>query len=461
MDPIDWLRNVSEPGPHCLSADEMAAAIEGRLHPHIRTCPRCAAEYRALRPAKRKTRRYATSYRGRWAAAIAASLLAALAGWLLLWPRVRTESAPERVADQKSEPKPKIQTERPRDLVPRKKEEEKQPEKEKQPEPKKDRVVAPHPEDEPKPEPEKETTPDDTPARTEVAVAVRGGGISTFENGKWVKTARPFENARLRADGKTTLDFAGARVTIDASSKFTLTKSELALEDGGLSAEIPPDAKFALVLQGTAISRAGTGRVLLVAREDRVIVEEGSARAGGALLAQGVEHGADLKPRKGRSLPLAARPRETLTWRLDLTPNSTRGKLPRGKLQSRALVSTPFDNEYYYAGIQYFAGGDAVTFTVRKTTAIRFRYLLRSPAKLSFALRNKTKDENFTIDLEPSVDAWTTVTLFVSDIPVNTGGKNVECAVGDQYGWFGWSVGEPGKPAEVLIDEFQVLEIER
>lgn len=453
MDPIDWLKNVSEPGPNCLSPDEMAAAIEGKGHPHIKICPRCAAEFRALRPARRKTRRYTTSSGGRWAAAIAASILAALAGWLLFWPRVRTEPVPERIAEKRSEPKPKFEQDRPRDRVPPRK---KEPVIPKDPA-KKDKTVAPHPEDEPTHEPERETKPEEV-VPSAVEVAVRSGAISTFENGRWTKTTRVLENAKLRAEGRTTFDFAGARVTLDASAKFTLTKSELALEDGGLSAEIPAGAKFALLFRGTAISRAGTGRVLLVAREDRVLVEEGSVNAP---LVQGVEYGADLKPRKGRSLPLAARPRETPTWRLEFTANATRGKLPRGKLQGRALVSTPFDNEYYHGGIQYFAGGDAVTFTVRKTTAVRFRYLLRTPAQLSFALRNKTKDENFTIDLEPAVDAWTTVTLFVSDIPVNTGGKKVECEIGDQYGWFGWSVGEPGKPAEVLIDEFQVLEIER
>jgi hypothetical protein len=270
----------------------------------------------------------------------------------------------------------------------------------------------------------------------------------------------------LRAEGKTRLDFAGARLTLDGSTKFSLAGASLSLADGGLSAEVPAGSKFSLLLgTSTVVPQAQAGRVLLVAKEDRVVVEEGSARSGDLVLGEGEEfelRRGQLAARKGRTLPPAARPRESVTWRLDVAnPNATRGKLPEGRLAGRVLVSTPQDNEYYHGSLRYFAGGEAVTFTVKPTTAVRFRYLMKEPAALRFSLRNRTKDENFGIDLEPVAGRWTTATLFVADIPVNTGGKKVACEAGDTYGWFGWSVGKPGRPAEIQIDLFEVVEIER
>ena len=55
-----WCTTVAESGSNCLTVDEMAAVLEGlRVPPHVRTCPRCAAEYGALRPdrAERKATR--------------------------------------------------------------------------------------------------------------------------------------------------------------------------------------------------------------------------------------------------------------------------------------------------------------------------------------------------------------------------------------------------------------------
>src|SRR4051812_30001240 len=54
-----WISAAREPGSACLSADDMAAVLEGgRVPSHVRTCPRCAAEFRALRGSERKgTRR--------------------------------------------------------------------------------------------------------------------------------------------------------------------------------------------------------------------------------------------------------------------------------------------------------------------------------------------------------------------------------------------------------------------
>src|SRR5436190_6058564 len=56
-----WIASAGEPGPSCLSIDDMAAVLEsGRAPAHVRSCPRCAAEFRALktdRATRRETRR--------------------------------------------------------------------------------------------------------------------------------------------------------------------------------------------------------------------------------------------------------------------------------------------------------------------------------------------------------------------------------------------------------------------
>src|SRR5205814_7607054 len=53
-----WIASAAEPGPACLSADDMAAVLEGgRVPAHVRTCPRCASEFRALRSSERKATR--------------------------------------------------------------------------------------------------------------------------------------------------------------------------------------------------------------------------------------------------------------------------------------------------------------------------------------------------------------------------------------------------------------------
>src|SRR5260221_11871327 len=57
----NWISSAAVPGPACLSVDDMASALEpGRVPRPVRPCPRCAAEFRALKPekeTKRATRR--------------------------------------------------------------------------------------------------------------------------------------------------------------------------------------------------------------------------------------------------------------------------------------------------------------------------------------------------------------------------------------------------------------------
>src|SRR5436190_21750880 len=53
-----WIATAAVPGPSCLSADDMAAVLEGgRVPSHVRTCPRCAPEFRSLRSSERKATR--------------------------------------------------------------------------------------------------------------------------------------------------------------------------------------------------------------------------------------------------------------------------------------------------------------------------------------------------------------------------------------------------------------------
>ncbi len=476
----EWLKRVAAPGPACLTPDEMALAIGGRLFPHVDTCPRCAAELRDLKPRKKGTTKLRVVKRPPSAmpmiAAAAALLIAAVvAVFFATRPPSKADVAkteppkavprePERRVEGPKPDEPKPAPERDPRIGP----EAPKPD-EPKPQPKPDEPKSQPKPDEPKPVPDNPTKPEE-PARTEVAIVIKSGSVTISEGGKWVKPARVFEGVALRADGKTKIDFAGAKVTLDAGAEFSLAKSRLSLSKGGLSAEIPTGSKFALMLGTTAIvPQAKTSRVILVAREDRVVVDEGSAKSGDLLLGENEEF--DLKKglltaKKSRSLaPMAAR--EALTWKLDIqSNNATRGKLPEGRLGNhpgggRALSSTPYENSVYAASLRWFAGGDYDTFAVKQTTAVRFRYFLKDATNLRFSMRNRTKDENFGIDLDPVVGKWTTVTLFVTDIPVNTGGRAVTCEPGDKYGWFGWNIGKPGDKVEILVDQFEVLEIEK
>jgi hypothetical protein len=284
-----------------------------------------------------------------------------------------------------------------------------------------------------------------------------------------VPAQRAPEGALLRADGRTQIDFARARITLEGSSRFALSDEELSLGEGGLSAEVSPGSRFALSLGGVRIAPAAAfGRILLCARPDRVLIEEGFARAGETLLAEGVEHHVKkdrLEPQKRRTLPAAARPREVVTWRLDLASPAVRKGLS-GRIdvtaQGRVLAALPCEDRSIFAGFAGFSIFDEKgLFAVRPTTAVRFRYYLIQPAPLQFVAWNITKDENFNLDLESVHGQWTTVTLFIRDVPANPGGKKVSCEVGDRYRGAGLFVGKPHTPAELLLDRLEIVEIER
>lgn len=471
----------------CLSVDEMAALLEDRGdRSHLESCSRCAAEFRALGPARKRAttriRRRASQPSFGWMGAVAATLLFGLAAFLVLRsnqpqvepdvvrqpppPGTRTNDVPPATSSKLTPPvtsaaPPPSSTASSQPVPPLTE----------MPAPASSSVQAPPPPSSSTDQPAPTTTqpPDDPAPAREVAVIVRGGSVTHFESGKWTKPDRVLEGMTLRAEGKTRIEFAGARVTLDSQAKFSLARQELALKEGGLSADVSRGSKVSLLLGSTSIvPLTDHSRVLLAATPERVVVEEGAARAGDVLLGEDLEHefkAGRIVPRK-RSLPPAARAREALTWVLDIqNPNATRGKLDDGRLvmlpSGRAIESTPIKSEYYASAINYFAGGDVDSFVVKPTTAIRFRYLAKDGGAVHFQIKNRTKNENFNTQFDAVAGRWTTCTIPVLEIPVNTGGLKVTCEVGDKYGRISWSVGKPGKPVEFLIDRFEIVEIEK
>jgi hypothetical protein len=318
-------------------------------------------------------------------------------------------------------------------------------------------------------EPLKETVTQS--ARVVAALNLKSGSLSALlTDGKWAKPARIEEGMTLRADGRVQVEFAQARVTLDSASRFSVSKDEFALLDGGLSAEVAPGGHFILVLdEQRFFPQTQNARILLCAKPDRLILEEGNAKWKDAMLHEGTEYSVkkgQVEAKRARSLPAAARAREQLTWRMDLSNANTVKKNVVGRVDKdgseRTLVSVPLSDGVFYATAVYNNGGEAQpVFTVKENTAIRFRYYLREPGHLELVMWNGTKGENFNKPLEPVVRQWTTVTVYAKDVPVNRGGKPVTCEVGDKYTSVGFFVGKAGMPSELYIDRLEILEIDR
>ncbi|MBV8879625.1 MAG: zf-HC2 domain-containing protein [Planctomycetaceae bacterium] len=489
-----WIAGAVEPGPSCLSAEDMAAALEsGRVPAHARTCPRCAAEFRALKPekeTKRATRRREKAQSPMRAWAVAAAVFVAVG--ILLVVAVSQSSAPKvefayrpptPVNPHVSQPLPPFQPTAPRAPAPIVQEPEKAPippsapqaSAPAQPSGEKSPVPA-----EPQPTIENPTpavrdriaeTVTQAPVRVAAALALRSGSLSALTvDGKWAKPARVEEGMTLRADGRTTVEFAQARVTLDSASRFSVSKEEFALLEGGLSAEVSTGGHFVLVLdEQRFFPQTQNARVLLCAKPDRLLIEEGGAKAKDLLLHEGTEYGVkkdSIEARKTRSLPAAARSREQLTWRMDLLNQNVVKKNVVGRVDKggadRMLVSEPMGGGAYYGQVIYNNGGEAApVFTVKPGTAIRFRYFLREPGHLELVMWNGTKQENFNKVLEPAVRQWTTVTIPAKDVPANRGGKPVTCEAGDKYTSVGFFVGTAGMPSEVYIDRLEIVEIDK
>ncbi|HVE41757.1 MAG TPA: hypothetical protein VNM14_17830 [Planctomycetota bacterium] len=491
-----WISSAGEPGRSCLSADDMAAVLEGgRVPAHVRTCPRCASEFRSLRGSERKaTRRRHKPEQSpvmAWASAaaifIAIGILIAVASQQTTPPPApvaqnpvrppQTEAnrppqvpvvpvappkAPEKTQTAKNDPL------RPNPLNPRTSETPTTDPVVQQPEPSKTNPTVVNPPTPPTPTPTKSA---EAP-RPLAALNIRSGGLTALSDGKWVKPVRLEEGMAFRAEGRTQIEFAQARITLDGASRFSVAKNDFSLNEGGMSAEVATNSKFALVLdEQRIVPQTLNGRVMFSARYDRIVVEEGSARVKDTLLNEGVEHIVRkdrIEAQKRRTLAAAARSSEKKLWEMKLANENLlrfniAGHIERDNQGAKFLVSDTAKNPAIFFGqASYFSTGDEPPlFVVKPNTAIRFRYYLTQPGALEFVMKNITKDENFNLPLDPVVKQWTTVTVYATDVPVNQGGKKVTCDLGDKYLGVTWFVGKPGSSSVVYIDRFEILEIDR
>jgi hypothetical protein len=480
---VDALESLAEPGPACLDAEAMARVVDGAPVPvHVRLCPRCAAELLALRPAAKKaaTRRRVRS-RASWVPWAAAAGVLVATGLLALVlrngpppeilvkiPEAKRFLPPPPPPPPPAEEPPAIPVERPANLplpLP--------PAPSKPVEPAPAVPAPPSPKADPGPAaPEAPRATVAEAPRTVIAFQVRSGSVSAQMDGRWARPALVEEGMTLRAEGRTQLEFAQARLTLEGNSRFSLAEEALTLVDGGLSAEIAQGSKLTLkvgderIVPVTAVSR-----VLLCLRPERIVVDEGVARWRDLNLAGGVEHRlvkGRFEPVRRRSLPAAARPRETLTWRMDLTQAAAvRKAVQQGRVETvpegRLLVSAPLPADTHFrAQAAYTNGGEEKPlFTVKPGTHLRFRYYLTDEASLELVMWNLTKSENFNLPFPAVSRQWTTVTIPVRDVPPNRGGKSAPCEVGDHYSSVGWFVGKGGAPAEVFLDLVEIVEIDR
>jgi hypothetical protein len=309
-----------------------------------------------------------------------------------------------------------------------------------------------------------------TAAKVPLALTLRSGSLSTQADGKWTRTLRALEGEPLRADGRTSFEFARARITLESSSRFTLGAEDLTLSEGALSAEVSAGSPVAFHVGPCLVAPAvKVGRVLLCLRPDRVLIEEGRARAGDLVLGEGVEHVLRkdrLEPQKRRTLPTAFRPRETVLWKLDLGSPAVRSRthgridvVTEGKQASSiALAGNPF----FASQVSFGAPDEHGFFAFRPGSALRFRYFLTEPAVVQLVIANGTKHENFNLDLDPAVGRWTTLTIPIRDVPVNLGGdRRLVFETGDRVFSVGCFVGTTGSRAVLTLEQVEVVEIER
>jgi hypothetical protein len=460
----------------------------GRAPAHVRTCPRCASEFRALRQTERKAtrrRQKPPAPLTAWAAAaaifIAAVLLLVVANQQTSKPEQVAFRAPEKPAVSEPKLPPATQTppvvkspsveapqkpvtvDRTPDVAPP----QKPVERPQEPEPK---TIVKEPAAPETPKNPVRTTEVVEPAKAPVALNVRAGGLSSLADGKWVKATKFEEGMALRADGRTQLDFAQARITLDAASHFSVSKEEFSLNDGGMSAEVSAGSKLVLVLDEQRLVPQTASRVIFCAKVDRIVVEEGAMKHKDGFLQEGVEHIVKkdgIKAQGRRTMAAAVRSRESKpSFTMNLTNevtvrNNINGRIDRG-VEGKYLASVPTGGAYFYGVASYFSAGDEpMLFVAKPNIAVRFRYYVTQSGPLEFVMKNITKDENFNLPLDPVVKQWTTVTVYATDVPVNQGGKKVTCDLGDKYLGVTWFVGKPGAPTVVYIDRFEVLEIDR
>jgi hypothetical protein len=269
----------------------------------------------------------------------------------------------------------------------------------------------------------------------------------------------------FRAQGRTRVDVAGGSLTFEANARARFDAvNAVALADGEMLVDMPAATAPELRLASTVRPLASPGRFVAVARPDRIVIDEGAATSGDALLAEGKQYrlGREVAPER-RTLN-APRAKEAVVW----TATFDRGKLPpetkvEGFLVQNALKSKEERGSTFYASQIYLQALDLKLYVAKPATHVRFRYFMRKRAAFVVQSQNVSKNENFQVSVdEPVVGEWTTLTLRVMDLPVNPGGiRGLTVEAGDQFSWIRWMVGKPGEDAELSIDDLQVVEIAR
>ena len=328
-------------------------------------------------------------------------------------------------------------------------------------------LPAPEPPARPSPAPEPPAREPAPPAptvperRVEVAVVVRSGALSAGGRRLPAGDLSLAAGDEFRAEGRTRIELAGASLQLEGGSRASVQPGAFALHDGEALVEGAIELRLACVVRPLP----SPGRFIAIARPDRIVIEEGGARAGGVLLAEGRQYRLGREPaaEKRTLASRAARPRETPVW----SASFDGAKLPSPDLRASgafaqdALRSTRVDSEYCW-GSAGLASAELRLFTAKPTTHVRFRYFMKRSAPVLVQLWNMTRSENFQVEIaEPAAGAWTTITVRAFDLPANPGGRKVAVGAGDVFSTIGWNVGRPGEEAEILVDDFAVVEIGR
>lgn len=305
------------------------------------------------------------------------------------------------------------------------------------------------------------------PARPEIAAAIQAGSVLVA--GK--RTRRLVSGEDFRAEGRTRLSMPYATVDFDGGTNARLEAGPtlgIVLHDGEARVEADADAPLELRLAVPVRSATATGRFMAYARPDRIYIEEGAGRAGNTTLVEGQQYrlAAGKEPAVerrtlGSEKWRAAASRETPVW----TPALDKGRTPwgyrvTGQIDLNGIRSVPVSNPFYSAQSEIYADDHRLA-VVKPETHLRFRYLLRKPAPVLFQMANVTKRENFQVSIDrPVIDAWTTVTLRLVDVPVNPGGRrDLVVETGDVIARLTWFAGRPGQEAEIHVRDIQILDI--
>ncbi len=311
------------------------------------------------------------------------------------------------------------------------------------------------------------TTAAEPPAA--IVAAVQRGTVTAAG----MRTTELAAGKDFRAEGRARLALPFGTIDIDGGSvaRFEIGPAlGLVLFEGEARVDVEAAAPFELILNVPICPATPVGRFVAYARPDRIFIEEGAARAGGAAVEEGIQY--RLAPGKA---PIAERRTlggekwrgagayERRIWAPPLDrQRPLRGFRIVGLVELNGIRSVPVDNPFHSAQAE-IASEEMRLVEVRPNAHLRFRYRLGKPGPLMFQMWDVTKRENFQVNFErPVGDSWTTVTLRLTDVPVNPGGRrDLAVEAGDVLSRFTWFAGRPGQDAEVHVRDLQVLEIIR